>query len=260
MQNIRTKNLLCTVAALLLFISAPAAGLPLVDIEGAVGGWQAWPSGGMAYQGDDLDLKDDLDYDDETCFTARLKIGMPMAIPNIYLMATPLEFEKNTTRTEGFTFGGKAFENETNFSSRLTMDHYDIGIFYDLPLLKTFSLHRLNLEAGLNARIIDAQAVIEQDAEGERIYAKKSETIPVPMIYLGAGIYPVERFGLEVELRGISYSDYELLSLIGRLKAKAFGPMFISGGYRYDSYDIKEDDLEIDVDFSGPFLETGLNF
>ena len=260
MLNMWTKNLLRTLAALLLFISTPASALPLLDIEGAVGGWQASPSGGMAYQGDDLDLKDDLNYDDETWLMARLKIGMPLVFPNIYLMATPLEFKESTTRSQEFTFGGKPFENETNFSSRLILDHYDIGFFYKLPLLKTISLQRFNLEAGFNARIIDARAAIEQDYEGERIYAKKSETIPVPMIYLGAGVYPGERFGLEVELRGISYNDCELLSLIGRLKAKAFGPMFISGGYRYDAYDIKEDDLDIDLDFSGPFLETGLDF
>jgi len=260
MLNMRTKNLFWTIAALLVFISAPASALPLLDIEGAIGGWQASPSGGMAYQGDDLDLEDDLNYDDETCLMARLKIGMPLVFPNIYLMATPMEFKESTTRTEEFTFGGKTFEGETSFSSRLTLDHYDIGFFYELPLLKTVSLHRLNLEAGLNARIIDAKAAIGQDYQGESIYAKKSETIPVPMVYLGAGVYPMENFGIEVEFRGISYSDYELLSLTGRLKVKALGPMFIAGGYRYDSYDIKEDDLDIDVEFSGPFLETGFNF
>lgn len=260
MRNRKTGSFLCALAALLLLISAPAGALPLVDIEGAVGGWQASPSGGMAYQGSDLDLEGDLDYDHETDFTARLKIDMPLVLPNIYLMATPLEYEEATTRTRGFTFGGESFEKETDFRSRLTLDHYDIGFFYDVPLVQTVTLHRLNLEAGVNARIIDAEAVVEQEAGGERVYAKKSETIPVPMVYLGAGLYPVERFGLEVELRGISYSDYELLSVIGRLRVKAFGPMFISGGYRYDAYDVKEDDLEIDVDFSGPFLETGLKF
>lgn len=260
MRNRRTGSFLSTLAVLLLVISAPAGALPLVDIEGAVGGWQASPSGGMAYQGNELDLEGDLDYDDERDLTARLKIGMPLVFPDIYLMATPLEYEETTSRNQEFTFGGKSYEKETDFRSRLTLDHYDVGFFYDVPLVQSLSLHRLNLEAGLNARIIDAEAVVEQEAGGERVYAEKSEIIPVPMVYLGAGIYPVERFGLEVELRGISYSDYELLSVIGRLRVNAFGPMFISGGYRYDSYDVKEDDLEIDVDFSGPFLETGLKF
>ena len=264
MRNRKTRNFLCILlsilAGLLLLISVPAAALPLADIEGAVGGWQASPSGAMAFRGNDLVLEDALGYEDETDFTARLKIGTPLVLPNIYLMATPLKYEETATLSEGFTFGEKSFEAETDFRSRLTLDHYDIGLYYNVPLVKTFSLHRLNLEAGLNARIIDAQALVEQEAGGERVVASKSEIMPVPMVYLGAGLYPVERFGLEMELRGISYSDYDLLSVIGRLRVKAFGSMFISGGYRYEACHVKKDGLKIDVDFSGPFLEAGLKF
>ncbi|MFO7931519.1 MAG: TIGR04219 family outer membrane beta-barrel protein [Desulfosalsimonas sp.] len=248
---------LCILAASALLAPAPVSSLPLVDVEGAVGGWQASPSGDLAYKGHDLDLEDDLGYDDETDFTARLKIGMPLVIPNIYLMATPLEYEERSTRDVKFDFGGKEFEAKEEFKSRLTLDHYDIGLFYNVPLLRGFTLNTLNLEAGLNARIIDAEAVIEQESTGRE---KKSETIPVPMIYLGLGVQPFDRLGLEAEVRGISYSDYEVLSLIGRLKVDAVGPVFVSGGYRYDAYDIEDDDLEIDLDFSGPFLETGVDF
>ena len=80
MRNRRTGSFLSTLAVLLLVISAPAAALPLVDIEGAVGGWQASPSGGMAYQGNELDLEGGLDYDYERDLTARLKIGMPAEV------------------------------------------------------------------------------------------------------------------------------------------------------------------------------------
>ncbi|MFP4000021.1 MAG: hypothetical protein ACLFUN_09265, partial [Desulfobacterales bacterium] len=150
------------------------------------------------------------------------------------------------------------FEASADFESRLTLDHYDVGLFYNIPLLKSLTLNRLNLEAGVNARIINAEAVVEQK-ESNR-YEKKSETLPIPMIYLGLGLNPVERLGLEAEVRGISYSDYEIFSMIGRVKVRAVGPVFVSGGYRHDIYDIEEDDFIIDVDFSGPFLETGVKF
>ncbi|MFP4650166.1 MAG: TIGR04219 family outer membrane beta-barrel protein [Desulfobacterales bacterium] len=265
MRTMTAIKFLCILAAAAVVAPASVSALPLVDVEGAVGGWQASPSGNLAYEGTDnlgtdLDLEDDLGYDDETDFTARLKIGMPLVIPNIYLMATPLEYEERSTRTEKFEFGDKEFEAKEEFRSRLTLDHYDIGLFYNIPLLRGFTLNTLSVEAGLNARIIDAEAVIEQEVSGTTRYEKKSGTIPVPMVYLGLGLQPLDRLGLEAEVRGISYSDYEILSLIGRLKVDAVGPVFVSGGYRYDAYDVEDDDLEIDLDFSGPFLETGVDF
>ncbi|MBS3755787.1 MAG: TIGR04219 family outer membrane beta-barrel protein [Desulfobacterales bacterium] len=252
----------CLLAVLPMLMPAPAAALPLIDMEAAVGGWGASASGGVKYdgvtEGTNLDLEDDFNYDDETALTGRLKIDMPLVIPNLYLMATPLDYEEKATRSQTFRFGEEQYDANVEYNSRLTLDTYDIGLFYNVPLLETVTLGRLGMEAGLNARIIDAEALVEQKATG--YYEKKSETLPLPMLYVGLGLYPVDRFGLEAEARGISYSDYELVSLIGRLKVNVFGPLFVSGGYRYDAYDIEEDDLVLDVDFSGPFLETGLKF
>ncbi|MCF8024916.1 MAG: TIGR04219 family outer membrane beta-barrel protein [Desulfobacteraceae bacterium] len=260
-MSIRTaKKLLCILVALAMFVPAPAAALPLFDIEGAVGGWRASPSGDMKYKGNSLDLEDDLNFDNENELTGRLKIGMPLVIPNLYFMATPLEFEETSIRDKSFTFGGQDFYEKEEFRSRLTLNHYDVGLFYNVPLVRGLTLNMLNIEAGVNARIIGAKAVVEQETGTESLYEKKSETFPVPMIYLGLGLNPVERFGLEAEIRGISYSDYDIISMIGRMKVKAVGPLFISGGYRYDTYDVKENDLIIDVNFSGPFLETGVDF
>ena len=246
----------CLLAILPMLMPVSAAALPLIDMEAAVGGWGTSPSGSMAYKGESLDLEDDFNYDDETALTGRLKIDMPLVIPNIYLMATPLEYEGTGSYTADFDFGDETFSQTQDFDSRLTLDTYDVGLFYNVPLLETATLNRVSMEAGLNVRIIDAEAVVEQGS----LYEKKSETLPIPMLYVGLGLYPVERFGLEAEARGVSYSDYELVSLIGRLKVDVFGPLFVSGGYRYDAYDVEEDDLVLDVDFSGPFLETGLKF
>ncbi|MCF8109979.1 MAG: TIGR04219 family outer membrane beta-barrel protein [Desulfobacteraceae bacterium] len=253
------KMFLCLLAVLAVLLPFRAVALPLMDIEGAIGGWRVSPSGDMAYKSDDyLDLEDDFSFDEEDEIYGRLKINTPALVPNLYLMVTPQEYKGTGTYSKTFRFGEIDFDVSEEFNSRLTMDHYDIGVFYNIPLIRGATLNRLNLEAGVNARIIEAEAVVEQK-DLDR-YEKKSETLPVPMIYLGLGLHPVERFALEAEVRGISYSDYEILSMIGRVKVRAVGPVFVSGGYRHDIYDIEEDDLIIDVDFSGPFLETGVNF
>jgi len=49
-------------------------------------------------------------------------------------------------------------------------------------------------------------------------------------------------------------------TLIGRVRWNAVGPFFVAGGYRYDKYDIDEEGVILDADFSGPFGELGLSF
>lgn len=69
-----------------------------IGLEFAVGGWNCNPSGDLSYEknssDDNLDLEKDLNYDDETDLTGRVKIDMPLLFPNIYLMATPMEYDE----------------------------------------------------------------------------------------------------------------------------------------------------------------------
>ena len=65
---------------------------------------------------------------------------MPLLIPNIYLMATPMEFEATGSKSVNFTFGDRTFTGNTNFTSSLQLDHYDIAFYYGLPFVKTATL------------------------------------------------------------------------------------------------------------------------
>jgi outer membrane protein len=256
------RLILCIgVACLLLFPKAGAA-LPMVDVEAAVGGWHHSPSGYTSYEADDrLELEDVLDYEAETRLTGRLKIDMPSLFPGIYLMASPMEFSESSVADQAYKFGDITMQPGAAFSSELTLDQYDVGLFYDIPLMEAATLKRLNIEVGLNARVYDAEATIVQDEpQGLGIRESASETALVPMGYLGISVRPLETVAFEGEFRGITYRDTDLLSLIGRLKVDTFGPLFITGGYRYERGESRDWDFEFDMDFSGPFLEAGLEF
>ena len=80
------------------------------------------------------------------------------------------------------------------------------------------------------------------------------------MIYTGIQVEPLKYLALEFEGRGIGWSGSHYVSLIGRLKVRPYGPVFVAGGYRYDNVNIDYDDLDIDTVFQGPFLEAGLEF
>jgi hypothetical protein len=41
--------------------------------------------------------------------TARLKVDMPLILPNIYLMATPTKFDGKGSKSVDFNFGGINF-------------------------------------------------------------------------------------------------------------------------------------------------------
>ena len=111
---------------LFLILIVPAASYAF-GLELAVGGWKQSPQGYLAYEAvtanDELDLERDANYDDETRFTARLKIDMPLFIPNIYLMATPMEFDGNGLKTMDFKFGDKIIQGNIPFYSKLTLNH-----------------------------------------------------------------------------------------------------------------------------------------
>jgi len=241
-----------------------SSALAVIDIEAAIGGWQQTPSGDLSYVSgvpeieDTLDLEKDFGFEEETRLTGRLKIDIPV-IPDIYVVATPMEF-KGDGESVGFEFGGKEFV-AGSISSKLTFNQYDIGLFYGLPFLKTATLETLNIDLGLNVRIVDINAeVTGQTLAGISETESKSIMAPIPMLYLAAQFKPIDRFALEVEARGITNGDDKLYSLVGRAKVKVLGPAFAAGGYRYDVIDIDEEDLIVDTAFSGPFLEAGVQF
>ncbi len=252
------KRILALIILSIFFIpsSSPAA------FEIAAGAWLQSPEGVISYKAlsaDDLiDLEKDMRYDDETRFHGRIKVELPLFLPNIYLVAAPMEFEGTGQKNVNFTFGDDNFSASTDFYSKLRLDQYDIGLYYGLPFVKTATTGMLNVDLGINVRIADLEARIRQDATG--LSEKKSVTLPIPMVYAAVQLTPLEWLVLEAEARGISYSGNSLYSLTGRVKWMVFGPVFVSAGYRYDKVEIDEEDIEADIEFSGPVFEAGFKF
>ncbi len=240
---------------LLLFLLTPQFA-SAIGFEAAVGIWNQDPSGDIRYKGETLSLGNDLKYSSEVRFFGRAKIDMPLLIPNIYLMATPMKFEGTGSKSASFTFGDRTFTGNTNFTSSLQLDHYDIALYYGLPFVKTATLNKLNVDAGLNVRFIDLKAEVKQDA----IQESKGLTIPLPMVYVGAQFKPVDKLSLEAEVRGIAIGSNHFYDLIGRVKYKVIGPAFIAAGYRYEDIKIDKSDVKASLTFSGPFAEAGVEF
>ena len=251
--------LMLVVAAFAVLPGKSYALLGLVSVEGAVGGWSAAPSGDFEFQGSDdfgTDIEDTFGFDRETIPFARVRVEFPLIIPNVYLMATPMKFDG--TAETGFTFAGKEFT--TGADTELRLDQYDIGLFYGVPLLGLATLDRVNVDFGLNLRIVELEATMKGTINGIDVTETETATVPIPLLFAAAQIKLIGPFSVEAELRGISLGYAEILSAIGRFKYHAPGPFFIAAGYRSERIVVDTDDFDVDVEFKGIFGEAGFSF
>ncbi len=255
MQKTKIFRNLAWMGIIFFVLSSSAYGL---GIEAAIGIWNQDPRGYISYKGESLSLDNTLRYDQETRLMARAKIDMPLLIPNIYLMYTPTEFKGTGIRTSNFTFGNVTFSGNVKFHSKLKLDHYDIALYYGIPFINTATLGKLNIDLGLNCRILELEASIDQYSLG--LHESKSLTVPIPMGYMGIQIKPLKYLHVEGEIRGIAYQGNAYYDLIGRIKVKIFGPLFFTGGYRYEKLKVDYSDVKSDIEMRGPFAEIGFNF
>jgi outer membrane protein len=247
----------------LIWIMATSSAYAL-GLEVAAGGWYQDPSGDFSYKAlssnDQLNVDDNLNYDALTRLQGRVKIDMPLFLPNIYLMAAPAEFDGTGNKNAAFSFGGVNFNANVPFYSKLTLNQYDVGLYYGLPFLHTATLHFLNVDVGLDARIVDLKAQVRQTYSGTTIDEEKQATVPLPLVYIGVQFTPLDWLAIEAEGRGMSISGDSIYSLIGRVRFNVFGPVFVAGGYRYDKVNVDEDDVDVDFAIQGPFAEVGMKF
>lgn len=244
----------------LFFIGLLPAPAMAMGVEFAAGLWLQAPSGDVSYKfqgvGDTLNLKDDMGLGNEFRFTGRLKVDTPLFLPNIYVMATPMTFDGNGSKSVDFHFGDIDINANVPFTSQVRLTHYDLALYYSIPLLKTATFHKLNIDLGINVRLVDLEASLTQNG----LTQSESLWLPLPMLFAAVQVTPIKPLAIEGEFRGITIGGNTYWSLVGRVKYKFIGPMFAAGGYRYDHIDVDESDLVIKADFSGPFIEVGLQF
>ncbi len=250
---------LILIFGLLVLLAVPAASFasPGIDVEAAVGGWMQSFTGDLSYipgvagASDILDLEDDLKYDDEIQVIGRVKLEWPV-LPNIYVMAALMDFKDDGQKD--FQFGNINIDGTLPFDSVLTLNQYDLSLYYGIPALETATTDKLNIDIGLNARFIEMKAEVTQGTLSD----SESSILPIPSLFVAAQFRPIDEISIEAEGRGVAVGNDKVLSIIGRLKLKVMGPLFIAGGFRHDTIDIDESDILLDTTFSGIFLEAGL--
>ncbi len=250
---------------LVLFLQLLAMGVWVcqawaLGLEAAVNVWDQKMEGDFSYQGlggqDRIDLDREAGYDRERRIGGRVKIDLPV-LPNVYVLATPMEFSGTGIKASDFSFGGRTFSADVPFTSKLSLNHYDLGLYYGFPLLKTATLNTLNLDFGVEVRRLEVKADLVQEFTGE--LASVDETYYFPMGFLALQVQLLKKLALEAEIRGIAYSGNHFYDLIGRVKY-GLGPVFLAGGWRYEEIELDESNIRASLNVGGPYAELGLSF
>jgi outer membrane protein len=251
------RVVLSILIALVIFIPNVSSA---IGIEAAVGAWQVKPGGDFGYKGDNLNLVNDLGYGKNTKLTARVKVDMPLIIPNVYLAATPMEFSGSGIKNVTFKFANQNYKFGVPFTSKISLNHYDVGLYYGVPFLHIVSLGNFNVDAGVNLRFVDLKARVDQENPIISLHETKNRMLPIPMIYVGVQVTPFKHFSLEADAMGISYNSNSYFDYAARAKFKIFGPVFIDAGYRYEKVKLDTSDIKAAISFKGPFAELGVQF
>ncbi len=249
--------------AKLAFAAAVLLGMKVaaqaqIGAEVGIGVNQIYPWGTVGYKGAALDMRNDLNLGQINTYMARVKIELPLFFPNLYMIANPMKFEGTQVRTTSFQYGDRTFSAALPYTTTLKLDHYDLTMFYSVPMLKTATDGILNVDYGINLRVIDFKGEIVQPDSG--VSQSKSMAIPVPMGYFALQVSPIDFLEIDGELQGIGYGSNRYVDAIGLVKIKPIPLFFIAGGYSFQNIAVNQSDLVTDLRFGGPVAEIGIQF
>lgn len=239
-------------------LSKSIASLALLGAMGAqadvIGGsveatyWQAGYSGQVTEGANTVDLENDLNFDDSGVVEIAATLEHPVPVlPNIRIKHISLDETANgtlSTTFDGITFSGPV---ETN----LDLSHYDLIMYYEI--LDNY----VSVDLGLDIKVFDGQLDISNATESSN--TEIDEVVPLP--YVSAEIaLPLTDLSFGAEVSGVKYSDSSMYDAKARLR-QGFSLAFIEIGYRQMAIDIEDvSDIDVDLDLSGAYISTGLDF
>ena len=252
-----------TLATIILFVTvANASAVPLINAGGGVGVWNQNPSGWVDYKSEShVDVKDDLHLSDKTKFSGWFSIeGIPL-LPNIRVQYTPMKFSGKGEVKEEFSFGNITVTKSDTVESELEANQTDVTLYYGVPFLGLVTAGKLNLNAGINVKVIDAYVRVKTSTQEE----SKSATIPVPMLHLSGKLRPVSSISFEFLENWIGYSGSQFYETTAEIKfyplSNPVADLFVGVGYRYQRLKIDDiSDISSDLRIKGFFAEAGFLF
>lgn len=214
--------------------------------------WQQEASGQVRAAGSDIDLKHDLDLDDEFNQDIELILEHPVPLlPNVRLAHTRLDLSGKNTLNRNIEFDGTTFRDGAAIASDLDLTHTDATLYYEL--LDNW----LSLDVGLTVRHFSGD--VELRTSGARASENYASTLPLLYISARAEL-PLTGLYVGASGNGISYSDSTLIDYRAHIGYETAIGLGAELGLRHFSLDYDDGDDEADVEVDGAYLGLFYHF
>ncbi len=243
-------------------ISFSAYAVPGVDGEISAGYIKQDISGWVKYQGNEVDVDNDLKIGSENSFFVKAKLEHPIPLlPNIKLMYERMRFSGDGRVQRSYTFGNVTVNVNERVQTKLDLDHYDFVLFYNLPFINLLQV--VDGEIGINIRVIDFYGKVRNVDRNQE--DSTSFLAPIPMLHGSLEIKPVDLFSFLIEANGIAYQGHHYYDVSGELRIKPvrtlLANLFVGLGYKYEKLKIDDiDDTSADIKIKQPYAQVGLLF
>ena len=243
------KKLLSIAAMTALMTTSASADL--MRIEGAVGAWQATPTGTISYANNpSFDVVDNAGLKDATNMYAWIYLKHPIPIvPNVRLEYVDPTFDGTVASLD---WDG---ENYASVSNTLSLTQYDAVLYYNL----LDNLFWMTVDLGLDVKFIDGNYKVDAVAGSATATAVDEDfSLVMPLAYLRGRVQiPVTNIGIEVLARGMSYTDNTVVDAEIKIDyTMDFVPVIQPGlelGYRYQQVKLDSGSIGLDANFDTTF-------
>lgn len=221
------------------------------DVLGFQVGASSWTpdySGSFGNTAADINIENDLGFDDESHSIIWLKLEHPIpAIPNFKFTSNNLDASSSSTLSSAINYEGQTFTASTDVTSRFDMTNTEITAYYEL--LDNW----INLDVGLTLRKYDGRVSIN-DAVGNLDFS-------LPLLYVNAQIdLPFTGFFVDTTLNTISAGDSEITETMVALGYESGLGLGGRLGLRTLDLVFDESDLDVDLEFEGVYLDVFYHF
>lgn len=247
----RFMSLLLT---MLVFATTSAHADTVFGVYAGAGAWQQSYGGDIASGGADIDIEDDLGFDDDTTNFFYVAVEHPVpGLPNVRAQYSELDLDETTTLGQDIDFNGVSFPAGTSIGSVVDTTQVDAVLYYEVLD------NVVSLDLGLAGRYID----------GEIVVTSAIDTSPVefegvlPLLYGKARVdLPFSGFWMGAEVAGLGYDGNSLIDgnvVVGWESPWRLG---VEAGWRTYRLEMDEfDDVDdADIDVSGPFVALNVHF
>lgn len=210
-------------------------------------------SGGIP--GTKIDFDDDLNFDDSEELFAEIALNLGQF--RLAVGYLPIDFSGTGNLNQTLIFNGKDFLVNSEVSSSVDMDIYDLGLTWNILNVDDLPV-RVQFGPELSVKVVDANVSMVDHTTG--LSESDSLIAPVPTIGARARIGLADWVALVGRVGYMEYDGNSFLDVDGQIEFSPIPMVGIFAGYRYLDLEVDESDVFIDATLDGPYAGVFARF